>query len=56
MLASPFLARTLRTGFPRLQNMVREAVVGSRDGVDESYTGPEVALMLQSIASIQQSR
>jgi len=55
-LASPFLARTLRTGFPRLQNMVREAVIGSRDDANESYSGPEVVLMLQSIAGVQQSR
>lgn len=56
IVASPFLSRTLRTGFPRLQNLVREAVVGSREDVGEGYVGPEVVLMLQSIASVQQSR
>lgn len=56
MLASPFLARTLKTGFTRLQGLVRDAVVGSRDEVGEGYVGPEVVLMLQSIASVQQSR
>jgi len=55
-VASAFLARTLRTGFPRLQSMVREAVVGSTEDVKEGYVGPEVVLMLQSIASVQQSR
>ena len=55
-LASPFLARTLRTGFSRLQSIVKEAVVGSREDVNEGYVGPEVVVMLQSIASIQQSR
>jgi len=55
-LASAFLARTLKTGFPRLQSMVREAVVGSTEDVREGYVGPEVVLMLQSIASVQQSR
>jgi hypothetical protein len=54
-VASPFLARTLRTGYSRLQGLVREAVVGSRD-LGEGYVGPEVVLMLQSIASVQQSR
>lgn len=55
MIASAFLARTLRTGYSRLQGLVREAVVGSRD-LGEGYVGPEVVLMLQSIASVQQSR
>jgi len=36
--------------------MVREAVVGSREDVSEGYAGPEVVLMLQSIASVQQNR
>ena len=54
--ASPFLARTLKTGFSRLQNLVREAVVASREDTSEGYVGPEVVLMLQSIASVQQSR
>jgi len=54
--ASPFLARTLKTGFSRLQSLVKEAVMGSREDVSEGYVGPEVVLMLQSIASIQQSR
>ena len=54
--ASPFLARTLKAGYSRLQSMVREAVVGSRDDVDETYIGPEVVLMLQSITSVQQIR
>ena len=56
ILASPFLSRTLRTGFSRLQSLVREAVVGSREDVSEGYVGPEVVLMLQSLASVQQSR
>jgi hypothetical protein len=56
ILASPFLARTLRTGFSRLQGLVRDAVLGSREDVDTGYVGPEVVLMLQSIASVQQSR
>lgn len=53
---SPFLARTLRTGFTKLQSLVKDAVVGSREDVDEGYSGPEVVLMLQSIASVQQTR
>jgi hypothetical protein len=56
MVASPFLARTLRSGYSRLQGLVREAVVGSREDIVEGYVGPEVVLMLQSIASVQQSR
>lgn len=55
-LASPFLARTLRNGFSRLQGLIKDAVVGSREDVDTGYVGPEVVLMLQSIASVQQSR
>jgi hypothetical protein len=56
ILASPFLARTLRTGFSRLQGLVKDAVVGSREDVQTGYVGPEVVLMLQSIASVQQTR
>jgi hypothetical protein len=54
--ASPFLARSLRMGYSRLQNLVRETVVGSREDATEGYNGPEVVLMLQSIASIQPTR
>lgn len=56
IVASPFLARTLKTGYSRLQGLVREAVVGSKEDVAEGYVGPEVVLMLQSIASVQQTR
>jgi hypothetical protein len=56
MLASAFLARTLKTGYSRLQGLVRDAVVGSREDTNEGYVGPEVVLMLQSIASVQQTR
>jgi len=56
MLASPFLARTLKTGYSRLQALVRDAVIGSREDNNEGYVGPEVVLMLQSIASVQQMR
>jgi hypothetical protein len=51
-LASPFLGRTLKTGYTRLQGLVRETVIGSRDDLPEGYNGPELVLMLQSIASI----
>jgi hypothetical protein len=55
-VASPFLARTLKNGFSRLQSMVRDAVVGSREDSGAAYEGPEVVFMLQSISSIQQIR
>ena len=54
-IASPFLARTLRNGYSRLQSLVKDTVIGSKD-VDEGYNGSEVVLMMQSIASIQQVR
>ena len=56
LVASPFLARTLKNGFSRLQSLVRDAVVGSREDVGAGYDGPEVVFMLQSISSIQQIR
>jgi hypothetical protein len=55
-VASPFLARTLKNGFSRLQSMVRDAVVESREDLGAAYEGPEVVFMLQSISSIQQIR
>ena len=49
------MARILRTGFARLQGLVRDTVTGSREGDDTGYEGPEVVVMLQSIASLQTS-
>ena len=43
-------------GFARLQGLVRDTVVGTRDDLTEEYDGPELVLMLQSIASVQQIR
>ena len=50
------MARILRTGFSRLQGLVKDTVTGSREDDGKGYAGPEVVLILQSIASLQGPR